>query len=136
MLLIQLLKLTGLGCITVGLIHIGLGVEGELLLGAQLSAATIADPVLDSQNRFYGAAFMLYGVLFYFCTRDLTRYQPVLHLCLLMFWVAGAARLVSIAVLGWPSQLILWLLVIELLLPPVLYYLSLKLPPDPPSQAA
>jgi len=30
---------------------------------AQTAASVIADPALDSQNRFYGVAFTLYGAL-------------------------------------------------------------------------
>jgi hypothetical protein len=34
-------------------------VGGEVLLGAKLSAEAIAEPTLNSQDRFYGAAFSL-----------------------------------------------------------------------------
>jgi len=79
------------------------------------------DAALDSQNRFYGVAFSLYGVLLYLCATDLGRYAAVLRCVLWVFFAAGLARLVSISTHGVPPPLVLVLLVSELAAPPLVY---------------
>ena len=123
--LTTLLKLMAPLFCLVGALHLVLGVGADVILGAALPADAVADPVLDSQNRFYGVAFTLYGVLLYLCATDLARYAPVLKALLWVFFAAGLARLVSIAVVGLPSLLVLLLTASELLLPPpLLWWLS------------
>ncbi len=106
--------------IVVGVLHLALGAGADVLLGAILSEQTLRDPVLDSQNRFYGVSFTLYGVLLFLSATDLEKYRTVLRCVLWVFFFAGLARVVSIATHGIPSSLILALLCSELLVPPVL----------------
>lgn len=117
-----LLKLLAPGFVLAGLLHLVLGLDADVMLGAKLTAETIADPALDSQNRFYGVTFTLYGILLYLCATDLTKYIVVLRCLLGVFFAAGLARVVSIAVYGFPPILIWALLASELLIPPVLIY--------------
>jgi hypothetical protein len=104
----------------VGGLHLGLGLGAEVLLGAHIPAEVLADPVLDSQNRFYGVAFTLYGVLLILCSTDIRRYAVVLRCILAVFFAAGLARFVSMALHGSPSPMIWVLLVGEVLPPPLL----------------
>jgi len=106
--------------VIVGVLHLALGLSADVLLGANLPAQVLSDPVLDSQNRFYGVAFSAYGFLFYLCATDLVKYQAVLRTLLLVFFAAGFARIVSIVLYGLPSELVILLLALELLLPPIL----------------
>ena len=123
--LATLLKLMAPLFCLVGVLHLVFGVGADVMLGAQLPPDAVSDPVLDSQNRFYGVAFSLYGVLLYLCATDLARSSPVLKALLWVFFAAGLARLVSIAVVGLPSLLVLLLTATELLLPPsLLWWLS------------
>ena len=108
--------------IAVGLLHLVLGLKADAMLGARLPPAVIADPVLDSQNRFYGVAFMLYGVLLYVGASDLKRYLPVVRWTLWLFFAAGLARLLSIALHGVPSPPVLLLLAVEVIGTPVLLW--------------
>jgi len=114
------LRIAGAGFILVGALHLVLGLNADVLLGARLPAATIADPALDSQNRFYGVTFALYGVLCFLCASDIARYAPVLRCMIWVFFAAGCARLVSVAIYGLPPQPVIALLVIELVGPPLL----------------
>lgn len=114
------LRAIGGGIVLVALTHIALGPNADVLLGANLPADVINDPVLDSQNRFYGAAFGLYGVILILASYALDAYRPVLLWALALFFVAGLARLVCIALAGWPPTMVVVLLLLELLLPPVL----------------
>jgi Domain of unknown function (DUF4345) len=104
----------------VGALHLTLGVGADVLLGAKLSAEAVVDPALDSQNRFYGVSFALDGVLFLVYASNIPKYATVLRCVLWVFFSAGVARLVSIAIHGIPPALVVVLLVSELVLPPVL----------------
>lgn len=113
------LKLCAPIFLLVGALHLMLGVEADVLLGASLPAEAVVDAALDSQNRFYGVSFTVYGVLLYVCARDVPKYALVLRCLLAVFFAAGLARLVSIAVRGMPPPMILLLLSSELVLPPL-----------------
>jgi len=114
------LRLATIVFILVGLLHLVLGLHADMLLGARLPVEAVNDPVLDSQNRFYGTAFMLYGVLLSLGARDLSRHAAMLQCCFWCFFAGGLARLVSWALHGAPSPMVVALLVTELLLPPLL----------------
>ncbi len=103
----------------VGALHLVLGVGADVLLGAHLPAEALADAALDSQNRFYGVAFTLYGVLLLVCASNVSRYASVLRCVIWVFFAAGLARLVSVAAHGMPPPLMLGLLGSELILPPL-----------------
>jgi Domain of unknown function (DUF4345) len=103
-----------------GALHLTLGVGADVLLGAELPAQAIDDPALDSQNRFYGVSFTLYGVLLWRCAADIPRYASVLRCVCWVLFVGGLARLVSVALHGLPPPPVMALLVAELVPPPLL----------------
>jgi Domain of unknown function (DUF4345) len=115
-----LLKVLAPVCVIAGALHLAMGLNADVLLGAHLSPEVIADPTIDSQNRFYGVAFTVYGWLLYLCATDLDRYRPVLRCMLAVFFAGGAARLLSVLVRGWPSPPVAGLMAAELALPVLL----------------
>jgi hypothetical protein len=115
------LKIASPVFVLVGALHLVLGVGADVLLGARLPAEALSDAALNSQNRFYGVAFSLYGVLLYLCATDLPKYATVMRCVLWVFFAAGLARLVSVATHGVPPPLVLALLATELALPPLLH---------------
>ena len=115
------LRLFALIIVLVSALHLALGVRADVMLGAIVSASTASDPSLDSQNRFYGVAFSLYGAVLYLCSTDINRYGPILNAALLCFFLGGLARIVSWAVHGAPAPLVILLAAFELLLPPLLF---------------
>ena len=116
------LRLLALIVFVVGALHLALGVRADVLLGAKVPAAAIADPTLDSQGRFHGVSFAVYGVLLLLCASDVRRYAVALRWALWVFFAAGVARLVSVAIYGVPPPPVLVLLVIELVVPPALVW--------------
>jgi hypothetical protein len=116
------LKLSAPVFVLVGALHLMLGVGADVLLGAKLSAEAISDPALDSQNRFYGVSFSVYGVLLFLCSTDIPKYATVLRCLLWVFFAAGIARFISIALYGTPPPLVVALMASELLIPPVLLW--------------
>lgn len=115
-----LLRTLGIGCIAAGSLHVVFGLGADQMIGAHVSAQSMADPGLDSQNRFYGAAFGLYGVLLLVTSSDIPRYGLIIRCVLWVFFIAGLARFVSVGMFGWPPVAIGALFALELLLPPVL----------------
>ncbi len=105
----------------VALLLIGLGTKAELLLGAHWPKNLPFDATLDSQDRFYGAAFLIYACLLWMCADDLNRYAPVLKAILVVFFVSGLARFVSLAQVGQPSAMIYVFWSSELIVPPILW---------------
>lgn len=119
--LTTVLKVLSPGFLLVASLHLALGVRADVTLGAQLPPAVLADATLDSQNRFYGVAFGLYGVLLYVCAADLARYALIVRCVLWAFFAGGLARIVSLATHGWPPPAVLGLLALELAAPPLLH---------------
>ncbi len=119
------LRLVGIACVLAGLAHASLGVSGDWIVG--VVPANPVDPSLDSQNRFYGTAFMLYGVLFWLCSRDLARYAPVLRALIGLMFLAGLARSLAVLAHGWPSPQIMFLWATELAAPLFWFWLDREL---------
>lgn len=113
------LKITGPVFFAVAALHLVLGIQADVMLGAQVPLATLHDPVLDSQNRFYGTSFALFGALLVLSARDPEKYAAVIRCVLWAMLAGGLARLVSIAIVGLPSPPVLALLAIELVIPPL-----------------
>jgi len=115
------LKLAAPVFVLVGALHLVLGVGADALLGAKLPPEALIDPALNSQNRFYGVAFGLYGLLLYLCATNLPKYATVLRCVLWVFFAGGLARVISIVTHGVPPPQVLALLVTEIVLPPLLH---------------
>lgn len=114
------LRITGIGIICVAFIHLLLGPQAELLLGAAMSGESVMDPTVDSQNRFYGVAFALFGCIFLLGSTDVTGYQKIITLAFVVFFAAGLSRLVSVALTDWPAQTVMLLTAVELIVPPAM----------------
>jgi hypothetical protein len=121
------LKLLALVFPVVAALHLVLGLNAEALLGATVAKEVVEEPSLSSQNRFYGVAFSLYGAVLYLCATDLPRFEPVLKAALVVFFIAGAARLVPWVAIGAPAPMVVALMASELLLPPALWLWYVKL---------
>jgi hypothetical protein len=115
-----ILKLAAPVFFIAGALHLALGAGADVLLGAQLPAEALADAALDSQNRFYGVSFTLYGVLLFLCSTNLSKYATVLRCVIWVFFAAGVARLLSLATHGVPPPPVIGLLASELFIPPLL----------------
>ena len=116
------LKLFAVVIAIVAGLHIAFGTKSEILLGARWPQGAALDATIDSQDRFYGAAFLVYGCLLWFCGGDLRRYAPVLKTMFAVFFFAGLARFVSFAQVGTPSPMIIFLWALEIVSPPVLWF--------------
>lgn len=119
-LLTYFLRATAIVFVLAGTMHVALGLGADQMLGAQVSNQTMMDAGLDSQNRFYGATFTLYGVIFLMTAANLARYLPLLKATVWVFFIAGLVRFISVWLFGWPPPLIAALFAAEIILPPLL----------------
>jgi Domain of unknown function (DUF4345) len=103
-------------------LHFALGVGAEVLLGAKLSAEAVAEPTLNSQDRFYGVAFSLNAVILYFSSQNLKRYEPLLKAVCVVCFVGGLSRILSWVLHGSPAPMVVFLGATELVGPPLLLY--------------
>lgn len=117
-----ILRLFGTICILAGLSHVLGGLNADALLGANPPQEALSNASMDSQNRFYGAAFMLYGVLSWLCASNMRHYAAVFRLLILVFFIGGLTRLTSLMIHGLPSPAIQFLALTELLIPPLLLW--------------
>ena len=117
-----LLKVGGVVIVLIGTSHAVLGLGADRMLDPSVPDAAVRHASLDSQNRFYGTAFAVFGVLLWICATDLDRYGPVFVALLIVFFLGGVARLVSVALRGVPSVMIRVLTGLELAIPPLLLW--------------
>jgi hypothetical protein len=114
------LRLLGAVAMLAGLLHLGLGPGADVMLGAHIPPQVVADPVLDSQNRFYGVSFIGYGALLLLCATDIRKYSAVLRIVGAFVFLGGLARVLVIYLRGLPSVPVLGLTIIELVGVPLL----------------
>jgi hypothetical protein len=124
------LRALALPVLVVAVLHGLLGHGAELLLGVPVPQPAMSDAAMDSQNRFFGVAFGLYAVVLLAAAQDLPRYRVLLAWTLVLFFLAGCARLLSLALTGWPATPIAALTVVELGVPVVLGLWMRRLAPS------
>lgn len=78
---------------------------------------------MDSELRFYAPFWGAYGVVLIAVARDLVRLGRWVPWLALLFFAGGLGRAISWATNGAPHPFFLFLMILELLLPPVLIVL-------------
>lgn len=115
----QALIVVGVAIVAIGLVHVAIG--ARFIQGAGNPAASV-----DSEDRFFGAVFVGYGLCHIWAAFDIReRIAWIMALAGVMF-LGGLARLVSMAVSGLPHALYIGLTAVELVLPLVLVALAAK----------
>lgn len=112
-----LTALMGWACVAIGLLHVALG-------NAAIPGAGSAGATVDSLGRFLGAAFAGYGLAWLWAARQRPIPAQAVRWLAGVFLLGAVGRLISLAVHGWPHGFQIALTVIELVLPPVLFWLA------------
>jgi hypothetical protein len=115
------LAVTGVAVVGIGLAHLVLG--GAAVIGGSPLNATA-----QGEHRFFAALFACYGLAFLWCVPAIETKKRQINVLAATFLVGGLARLASIAISGPPNAFYSALLVIELALPIVLFYLVSRVP--------
>jgi hypothetical protein len=102
--------LFGLICVVIALAHIAIGPHA-------IPGAIPVNPTMDSEDRFYATLFFGFGAAIVWCSRDIGPRRRPFGLLLLIFFLGGIARLISVLQVGWPTPLFIFLGSLELILP-------------------
>jgi uncharacterized protein DUF4345 len=116
-----LVALIGVAVVGIALVHLILG--GAAVIGGSPLNATA-----EGEHRFFAALFLCYGLAFLWCVPEIETKRRPLILLAATFLVGGVARLASIAISGPPNAFYSAMLVIELAMPFVLFFLASRLP--------
>ncbi|MFJ9946550.1 DUF4345 domain-containing protein [Kitasatospora sp. NPDC091207] len=108
---------TGVACVAIGLFHV-LGGNASIP-GEEDAGATI-----DSLGRFFGAVFAGYGLAWIWAARQAPIPAAVVRVLAGVFLLGALGRVLSIAVEGWPHGFQTGLMVLELALTPVYFWLA------------
>lgn len=114
------LTLCAVAIVAAAIFHALFGLQADAALGITILPGVLSNPGLDSQDRFLGSAFALYGLLLVYYQRNIHRYQQELNILLGVFWASGLIRLISFWLYGSPPAAIVGLTLIEIAVPPVL----------------
>ncbi|MCX5384109.1 DUF4345 domain-containing protein [Streptomyces sp. NBC_00083] len=107
----------GIADVAIGATHLIVGV-------ASVPGAGSPGPTVDSLMRFFGAIFLGYGLAWIWVARQSPIPSNAVRLLAGVFFLGGAARLLSWAALGRPDWFQLVLMGIELALPPLYFWLA------------
>ena len=111
-----LMYVMGVACVAIGVMHFALGIHS--VPGEGSAGATV-----DSRERFYGAVFAGYGLAWIWAVRQAPIPVPIVRWLSGVFLLGGVGRLISMAVSGPPQWFQTVLTVLELVLPPVFFWL-------------
>ncbi|MEU6113139.1 DUF4345 domain-containing protein [Streptomyces sp. NPDC047117] len=112
-----LVLVMGYACVAIGLFHVLLG-------NASIPGAGSAGPTIDSLGRFFGAIFTGYGLAWLWVARQSPIPATAVRWLAAVFLLGAIGRLLSLAVHGWPHWFQVVLTVIELVLPPLFFWLA------------
>ncbi len=107
----------GVSCVAIGLGHVLLG-------NAAIPGAGSAGVTVDSLGRFLGATFAGYGLAWIWAARQSPIPASAIRWLAGVFLLGAAGRLLSLALYGWPHGFQVALTVLELVLPPLYFWLA------------
>ncbi len=107
----------GVACVAIGVFHFALGIDSVPGEGS-------LDATVDSRERFYGAIFLSFGLAWLVVARRTPIPSREVRLLAGIFLLGGLGRLLSMAVHGQPHWFQVALTVLELVLPPVYFWLA------------
>jgi hypothetical protein len=91
---------------------------------AAIPGATIAvETSVDNELRFFAVFWLAYGGFCLWVARNIKARQQFIIFIALVFFLVGMARLCSILLVGIPNNVLLAAMVLEFILPIVIYYL-------------
>ncbi len=113
----------GLTVIAIALAHIALGPRA-------IPGAVPVNATLDSEDRFYATIFLGYGLAMLWAVRAIDRRANIIRFLAALLFAGGLARIVSIVQAGLPHPLFQFLTGVELLLPPLVWWLLRQIARD------
>jgi hypothetical protein len=115
-----LMLVMGVACVAIGAFHVVLGIDS--VPGEGATGATV-----DSRERFYNAIFLGYGLAWIHAARQSPVSATAVRWLAGIFALGAAGRLLSLAIHGAPHWFQLPLIAIEVVAPPVFFWLATAL---------
>ena len=109
--------LMGVACALIGVLHLALGIDS--VPGEGTAGATV-----DSREHFYGAIFLGYGLAWMWAARQVPIPAKLIRFLTLIFALSALGRIISLVDQGRPQWFQLVLTAIEIVLPPVFFWLA------------
>jgi hypothetical protein len=111
-----ILLVGGIATVLIALLHIVFG-------SASIPGSVPVNATMDSEDRFYAAIFLGFGAAILWCAQSIEQRGKVIRFLIAIFFLGGWARVISMIFVGAPNQLFQALMAVELLLPPVVWFL-------------
>jgi Domain of unknown function (DUF4345) len=111
-----ILLVGGIAAVLIALLHIVFG-------PASIPGSVPVNATMDSEDRFYAAIFLGFGVALLWCAQSIEQRGKAIRFLIAVFFLGGCARLISVMFVGPPNRLFQALMAVELLLPPAVWFL-------------
>lgn len=105
-----------------GTVAVVSGLSGMVAGPAVLPGAGPVDATVDSEFRFTNSFWWVAGLLVWWSVPRVERATTVLRMTLGAAFVGGLARLIAVAVSGWPHPVFIGALAIELVIVPLVLW--------------
>jgi hypothetical protein len=102
--------LFGAVCAGIGMTHIVFG-------PSSIPGSVPVNATMDSEDRFYATLFVGFGLTLIWCAQNLAARKDAFFWLLIVFFASGLSRIVSMAQVGLPHPLFVFLTGVELVLP-------------------
>jgi Domain of unknown function (DUF4345) len=112
----------------IGVTVIGIAVAHLVLGGAAVIGGSPLNATAEGEHRFFAALLLCYGLAFLWCVPGIEAKRRQVNLLAGAFLLGGLARLASVAISGPPNAFYSAMLVVELAMPPALFYLLSRVP--------
>ena len=94
-----------------------IGVKLLTMTGAAIPPPVDADPILNSEIKFWGAIWFGFGLILWYASRDLRQHAPLFRLLMSILVFSGLGRALSAVQFGAGSALMSAFMVLELTVP-------------------
>jgi len=128
----------GIGAIIIGSMIVFMGVLptlhffestlAQVLNQAEILEPQTISPTIDNEFRFYAVYWLSYGLLTLWVAMHIETQYKLAPYILIVFFMGGLARIISVVSIGQPHQLVTVLMYIELLAPVLGFIIYYRLP--------
>jgi hypothetical protein len=115
--------------VTFGLVCVGIALTHIVFGPSSIPGSVPVNATMDSEDRFYATLFLGFGLAHVWAAQDLVQRGSVVLALQAVFFAGGVARIISLIAVGPPIALFVFLGVLELLIPPLVWLAVRRLAP-------